>query len=74
MLVEERPVDSRITGSGVAIHVYRPTGRPEFGSVEVPSWFGARSVANEQSQAGWSEATPAPPNQATVKLVRMPLT
>jgi dihydrofolate reductase len=27
--------DSRTTGSGVAIHVYRPTGRPEFGSVEV---------------------------------------
>lgn len=36
MLVEERPVDSRITGSGVAIHVYRPTGRPEFGSVRGP--------------------------------------
>jgi dihydrofolate reductase len=28
-------VDSRATGSGVAIHVYRPTGRPEFGSVEL---------------------------------------
>lgn len=28
-------VDSRTTGSGVAIHVYRPTGRPEFGSVEL---------------------------------------
>lgn len=28
-------VDSRTTGSGVAIHVYRSTGRPEFGSVEV---------------------------------------
>jgi dihydrofolate reductase len=28
-------VDSRTTGSGVAIHVYRPTGRPEFGSIEV---------------------------------------
>jgi dihydrofolate reductase len=28
-------VDSRITGSGVAIHVYRPTGRPEFGRVEL---------------------------------------
>jgi hypothetical protein len=27
-------VESRTTGSGVAIHVYRPTG-PEFGSVEV---------------------------------------
>lgn len=26
-------VDSRTTGSGVAIHVYRPTGRPEFGEV-----------------------------------------
>jgi dihydrofolate reductase len=30
-----RLVDSRTTGSGVAIHVYRPTGRPEFGEVEV---------------------------------------
>jgi dihydrofolate reductase len=29
-------VDSRTTGSGVAIHVYRPTGRPQFGTVEVP--------------------------------------
>ena len=28
-------VDSRTTGSGVAIHVYRPTGRPEFGTIEV---------------------------------------
>jgi dihydrofolate reductase len=28
-------VDSRTTGSGVAIHVYRPTGRPEFGTFEV---------------------------------------
>jgi dihydrofolate reductase len=28
-------VDSRTTGSGVAIHMYRPTGRPEFGTVEV---------------------------------------
>jgi dihydrofolate reductase len=28
-------VDSRTTGSGVAIHVYRPTGRPEFGRVEL---------------------------------------
>ncbi|CAN5738302.1 dihydrofolate reductase family protein [soil metagenome] len=28
-------VDSRTTGSGVAIHVYRPTGRPEFGTAEV---------------------------------------
>jgi dihydrofolate reductase len=27
--------ESRTTGSGVAIHVYRPTGRPEYGSVEV---------------------------------------
>ncbi len=27
--------DSRTTGSGVALHVYRPTGRPEFGTVEV---------------------------------------
>jgi dihydrofolate reductase len=27
--------DSRTTGSGVAIHVYRPTGGPEFGTVEV---------------------------------------
>jgi dihydrofolate reductase len=26
-------VDSRTTGSGVAIHVYRPTGRAEFGEV-----------------------------------------
>ncbi len=26
-------VDSRTTDSGVAIHVYRPTGRPEFGEV-----------------------------------------
>ena len=29
-------VDSRTTGSGVAIHVYRPTGRPEFGTAELP--------------------------------------
>jgi dihydrofolate reductase len=28
-----RLVDSRTTDSGVAIHVYRPTGRPEFGEV-----------------------------------------
>lgn len=28
-------VDSRTTGSGVTIHVYRPTGRPEFGTVEL---------------------------------------
>ena len=27
-----RLVESRTTGSGVAIHVYQPTGRPEFGS------------------------------------------
>jgi dihydrofolate reductase len=27
--------DSRTTTSGVAIHVYRPTGRPEFGTAEV---------------------------------------
>jgi dihydrofolate reductase len=27
--------DTRTTGSGVAIHVYRPTGRPEFGEIEV---------------------------------------
>ncbi|MGH3731532.1 MAG: dihydrofolate reductase family protein [Micromonosporaceae bacterium] len=27
--------ESRTTGSGVAIHVYRTTGRPEFGSIEV---------------------------------------
>jgi len=27
--------ESRTTPSGVAISVYRPTGRPEFGSVEV---------------------------------------
>jgi dihydrofolate reductase len=27
--------ESNTTGSGVAIHVYRPTGRPEFGTVEV---------------------------------------
>jgi dihydrofolate reductase len=30
-----RLVDSRTTGSGVAIHVYQPTGRPEFGVAEV---------------------------------------
>ena len=30
-----RLADSRMTPSGVAIHVYQPTGRPEFG--EVPS-------------------------------------
>jgi dihydrofolate reductase len=29
-----RLIDSRMTDSGVAIHVYQPTGRPEF--VEVP--------------------------------------
>jgi dihydrofolate reductase len=28
-----RLVDSRMTPSGVAIHVYQPTGRPEFGEV-----------------------------------------
>ena len=28
-------VDSRTTGSGVVIHVYRPTGRPEFGTAEI---------------------------------------
>ena len=28
-------VESRTTDSGVAIQVYRPTGRPEFGTVEV---------------------------------------
>jgi dihydrofolate reductase len=28
-------VDSRMTPSGVAIHVYEPKGRPEFGEVEV---------------------------------------
>ncbi len=28
-------VDSRTTGSGVAIHTYRAAGRPEFGRVEV---------------------------------------
>ncbi|MGH3714296.1 MAG: dihydrofolate reductase family protein [Micromonosporaceae bacterium] len=28
-------VETRTTGSGVAIHVYRPTGRPEFGTIEV---------------------------------------
>jgi dihydrofolate reductase len=27
-----RLVESRSTGSGVAIHVYKPTGRPKFGS------------------------------------------
>ena len=31
-----RLADSRTTGSGVAIHVYQPTGRPEFGEVELP--------------------------------------
>lgn len=30
-----RLVDSRTTGSGVAIHVYEPTGRAEFGNLEV---------------------------------------
>jgi len=30
-----RMVDSRTTDSGVAIHVYQPTGRPEFGEVGV---------------------------------------
>lgn len=30
-----RLVDSRTTPSGVAIHVYEPKGRPEFGEVEV---------------------------------------
>ena len=29
-----RLVDSRTTGSGTAIHVYQPTGRAEFGTVE----------------------------------------
>lgn len=28
-------VESRTTGSGVAVHVYRPTGRAEFGTIEV---------------------------------------
>lgn len=28
-------VDSRTSGSGVAIDVYRPTGRTEFGTVEL---------------------------------------
>ena len=28
-----RVVDSHTTPSGVAIHVYQPTGRPEFGEV-----------------------------------------
>lgn len=28
-------VTTRTTGSGVAIHVYRPTGRPEFGTVGI---------------------------------------
>lgn len=28
-------VESRTTGSGVTIQVYKPTGRPEFGTVEV---------------------------------------
>jgi dihydrofolate reductase len=28
-------VDLRTTGSGVAVHVYRPSGRPEFGTAEV---------------------------------------
>jgi dihydrofolate reductase len=28
-----RLVDSRMTGSGVAIHIYQATGRPEFGEV-----------------------------------------
>jgi hypothetical protein len=27
--------ESRTTPSGVAISVYRPSGRPEFGSIEV---------------------------------------
>jgi dihydrofolate reductase len=30
-----RLVESRTTGSGVAIHEYEPTGRPEFGTVEL---------------------------------------
>lgn len=30
-----RLVESRTTGSGVAIHVYQPAGRPEFGEVEL---------------------------------------
>lgn len=30
-----RLVDTRTTGSGAAIHVYQPTGRAEFGEVEV---------------------------------------
>jgi dihydrofolate reductase len=30
-----RLVDSRTTPPGVAIHVYQPTGRPEFGEVEL---------------------------------------
>lgn len=30
-----RLTESRTTGSGAAIHVYQPTGRPEFGTLEV---------------------------------------
>jgi dihydrofolate reductase len=30
-----RLVDSRTTGAGTAIHVYRPTGRPEYGEFEL---------------------------------------
>ncbi len=30
-----RLTETRTTGSGVAIHVYQPTGRPEFGEVEL---------------------------------------
>jgi dihydrofolate reductase len=30
-----RLTDSRTTGSGVVIQVYQPTGRPEFGEVEL---------------------------------------
>jgi dihydrofolate reductase len=30
-----RLTDSRTTGSGAAIHVYQPIGRPEFGNLEV---------------------------------------
>jgi dihydrofolate reductase len=30
-----RLAESRTTASGVAIHVYQPTGRPEFGEIEI---------------------------------------
>ena len=32
-----RLVDSRTTSSGTAIHVYQPTGRPQFGEVDPPA-------------------------------------